>query len=403
MRFLILSQYYLPETGAPQSRLSSLAVNLIRNGHKVEVLTAMPNYPIGKIYPGYEKKLFSKEKIDDITIHRTWIYASKRKGVFYRLLNYFSFVLTSTIKGISLSSFDYIYCESPPLFLSFSAYTIAWFKKSRVVFNVSDLWPESVKKLNIVNNKTFLKLAYKLEEQSYKKSYLVTGQTQGIINNVQLRYPMVKTHWFPNGIDIDKFRNIVPDKDFHSRYDLHEKKIFMYSGIIGYAQGLEVIIKAAKKLKNNEEIQFVIVGDGPLKNELENLNNCLKANVVFISHTKREVLLNWISMCYAFIVPLKNIDLFKGAIPSKIFEPLALSVPIVLGARGESYDLFIKNQQCGVGFIPEDENDLARVVTNLSLDKKNRDKLGETGKRYVYEYFNRKELTKSFLHSLNNG
>ena len=400
MKFLILSQYYPPETGAPQNRLSSLAKNLAENGHDVEILTAMPNYPINKIFKEYKRKVFYSEKIDNIVVHRSWIYISNNRGIIARLLNYFSFVLTSIIKGLFLKSFDYIYCESPPLFLSYSAFTIAWFKKSKVIFNVSDLWPESAKKLNIVTSRFLLKLASRLESKSYKKSFLVTAQTQGIIKSINSRFPDVRTHWFPNGIDIDIYKNIIPDSDFITRYNLHEKKVFMYAGVLGHAQGLEVIIKAAKELENQKDIQFVIVGDGPLKEELINLNNNLQSNLLFIPNTEKETLLKWICSIYAFIVPLRNIDLFSGAIPSKIFEPLALSVPIILGVKGEAYELFINNQKCGLYFEPENHNELAKMVTYLSQNVDLRNELGITGKRYVNQQFNRKDLTNSFLNSL---
>ena len=182
MKFLILSQYYPPETGAPQNRLHSLALNLVKNGCEVEVLTAMPNYPKMEIFDNYKGLSYFKEDIDGIKVHRSKIYVSKSKGVLKRLLNYFSFVFSSIRVSNKLSKTDYVICESPPLFLGISALFISKKLKAKLIFNVSDLWPESAEKLDIVSNKFSLNLAYKLEEYLYKKSYcnnsskiLITG------------------------------------------------------------------------------------------------------------------------------------------------------------------------------------------------------------------------------------
>ena len=130
------------------------------------------------------------------------------------------------------------------------------------------------------------------------------------------------------------------------------------------------------------------------------LNNQLGSNVLFIPNTQKTILLRWLHSVYAFIVPLKDIKLFNGAIPSKIFEPLALSVPIILGVRGEAYELFIERQKCGLYFEPENSKELVKSVQLISQDLNLRNQLGSAGKSYVEEYFNREDITNSFLNSL---
>ena len=222
MKFLILSQYYPPETGAPQNRLHSLALNLIKSGCDVEVLTAMPNYPKMEIFVGYNGLSYKKENIDGIIVHRSKIYVSKSKGVLKRLLNYFSFVLSSIRISNKLSKADYIICESPPLFLGISALYLSRRLNAKLIFNVSDLWPESAEKLDIVNNNFFLNLAYKLEKYLYKKSFLVTGQTQGIVANINKRFPNIPTLWLPNGIDKEVY-DVPENKDWITEYGIEGK------------------------------------------------------------------------------------------------------------------------------------------------------------------------------------
>ena len=180
MKLLILTQYYPPEIGAPQNRLHELAVRLKAAGMEIDVLTALPNYPRMEIMNGYENRKNRYEKIDGIPVHRSWIYVTKSKGVFSRLLIYFSFVWSSYWKGRKMKKHDYLLVESPPLFLAYSALRLAKKLNAKLIFNVSDLWPESAEKLGIVTNKIALNLAYKLEAKCYRQAFLITGQTQEI-------------------------------------------------------------------------------------------------------------------------------------------------------------------------------------------------------------------------------
>ena len=189
MKLLILTQYFPPEVGAPQNRLYELAVRLQQKGADVTILTAMPNYPQMEIHQLYKGKCYTKEVVNELTVHRSWIYVSKSKDIFKRLLNYFSFVFSSLFIGLfKLKKQDILLVESPPLFLGITAYFLAKAKRAKLVFNVSDLWPESAEKLGLVNNKMFLKLATYLEEFCYKKASLITGQTQGICANISNRF-----------------------------------------------------------------------------------------------------------------------------------------------------------------------------------------------------------------------
>jgi len=404
MKFLILSQYYPTETGAPQNRLHSLALNLVKNGCEVEVLTAMPNYPKMEIFDNYKGLSYIKEDIDGIKVHRSKIYVSKSKGVLKRLLNYFSFVFSSIRVSNKLSKTDYVICESPPLFLGISALFISKKLKAKLIFNVSDLWPESAEKLDIVNNKFFLNLAYKLEEYLYKKSFLVTGQTQGIVTNINNRFPNIPTLWQPNGIDKEVY-DVPENKDWIKEYSLEGKNIYVYAGIIGHAQGLDVIIKAKSWLVNNEfklstKVAFVIIGDGPDKQRLIALNKELKTNIIFIPNTPKIEVLKMLKACHGYIVPLKKLDLFLGAIPSKIFDALGLSKPILLGVDGEAKSLFIDQGKAGIYFEPENEISLAKALVDLENNPSQASFYGKSGNVFANKNFDRKNIAKQLLNRI---
>jgi glycosyltransferase involved in cell wall biosynthesis len=202
MKILFLTQYYPPEVGAPQNRLHELAVRLKKKGIDVEVLTAMPNYPNSEIREEYKGGRIKEENIDGVQVYRSGIYVSKSTGIISRLLNYFSFVWTSYWRGRKLGNYDYLLVESPPLFLGYSAMRLSKRLKAKMIFNVSDLWPESAEKMGVVTNSFLLKMAYRLEAKCYRRAALVTGQTQGIVDNIEGRFPQTRTYWLPNGVDL---------------------------------------------------------------------------------------------------------------------------------------------------------------------------------------------------------
>ncbi len=405
MKILIHTQYYPPEIGAPQNRLHDLAVRLKKLDVEVEVLTAMPNYPAMKIHEEYKGKFYKKEQIDEINVFRSWIFVTKSKGVFLRLLNYFSFVFSSFWIGwFKTRKYDYILCESPPLFLGITTFLLCKLKGAKMIFNVSDLWPESAEKLDLVSNKFFLKMAYKLEAFLYKKTSIITGQTKGIVEDIKARFLETNPYWLPNGVDLDFF-------DSESKLDLSwrvengynpEDVLFLYAGIIGHAQGLEVILKAAKLIKN-PNIHFVMVGDGPLKTELLALKNKLNLdNLKFYPSIPKKEIFRVIQSVNSVIVPLRKLDLFLGAIPSKIFENLAMKKALLLGVDGESRQLFITEGKCGLYFEPENEVELAKQINFLMNNPEKTEELGENGLSYVEKHFNRRIIAKDFKEFLNS-
>ena len=401
MKLLFLTQYYPPETGAPQNRLHSLALNLIKVGFEVEVLTAMPNYPKMEIFPEYQGIKEMEETIDGVRVVRSSIYVTKDKGVTKRLMSYFSFVWTSMRSFKRLSDADYVLCESPPLFLGISALYLARKLKAKMIFNVSDLWPESAEELDIVSNKFFLGLAYKLEAYLYKKSFLVTGQTQGIVADINKRFPMVTTMWVPNGIDKDVYSFSDIETDWLEEHGIHGKRLYIYAGIIGHAQGLDVIVKAKQWLMNHEPeiasgLEFVIIGDGPEKTRIEELDKELETKIVFIPNTPKQKVMRMIKNASGYIVPLKKLNLFLGAIPSKIFDPLALGIPVILGVDGEARNIFIKQGKGGLYYEPENHEAMANAIIQLEKDKELAKKLGQQGKEYVEQNFDRKNIAMSF-------
>ena len=403
MKLLILTQYYPPEIGAPQNRLHELAVRLKAAGMEIDVLTALPNYPRMEIMNGFENRKNRYEEIDGIPVHRSWIYVTKSKGIFSRLLIYFSFVWSSYRKGRKMKNYDYLLVESPPLFLGYSAMALSKKLKAKLIFNVSDLWPESAEKLRIVTNKIALNLAYKLEAKCYKQAFLITGQTRGIVDDICSRFQDKKVYWLPNGVDVSFYNpSQIQPGNFREKNGFSKEEIlYFYGGIIGHAQGLEVILNAANLLRDSSSIQFVIQGSGPEKETLIALKQTLNlTNVHFLEPVSKKEMPAILKSIDVALVPLKNLPLFKGAIPSKVFEALAMEVPLLLGVDGEARNHFIEKGKAGLFFQPENAEELAKQALFLSENLVERLEMGKNARRYVTENFDREKIANDFMRQL---
>ncbi|MFN5182509.1 MAG: glycosyltransferase family 4 protein, partial [Bacteroidota bacterium] len=400
MKILILTQYFPPEIGAPQNRLYELAVRLKKFGHEITILTAMPNYPKMEIHNGYKGRWCMIENMNGLEIHRTSIFVTKSKGILNRLMNYYSFVLSSLFYGLfNIGSQDVVFVESPPLFLGKTGWLLSIMKGSKMIFNVSDLWPESAEKLGLVKNKFFLKIAYQLEHFLYEQSWLITGQTQGIVKDIGKRFPKKIVYWLPNGVDLNFFKvDYYDGLSFRSKMGFSETDfLILYAGVIGHAQGLEVILNAAELLKDKRNIKFVLLGSGPEKDNLIELKTQKNLEFIyFLDPVSKIEMPEIVAACNVSVIPLKKLDLFKGAIPSKIFENLAMKKPILLGVEGEAKELFIDEANSGFFFEPENEKDLAIQILAMEKDPDLCVKLGENGNKFVAQKFERDLIAERF-------
>ncbi len=396
MKILFLTQYCPPEVGAPQNRIFEFAKQLKKFGHEVTILTAMPNYPRGEIFEEYRGKKIVKETIDGIDIVRTGIYATKSKDFVKRLRNYLSFTWSSVFSGAKhIEEQDVIITESPPLFLGWSGYVLSKMKKAKFVFNVSDLWPESAVKLGVLHNKAMIKASTWLEEFCYRKAAAVTGQTKGIVDNIVSRgFDKNKVHIITNGVDTEFFKKENKSEEFRESIGIEDKFAVVYAGIHGIAQGLEVLVDAAEIIKEEKEIQIVFIGEGPEKPMLMNRVKEKKLeNVTFLPMQHKKDMPKIIASMDATVVPLKKLDIFKGALPSKMFENLASEIPIVLAVEGEAENL-INSAKAGIVVEPENSKEIAEAILRLYKDKELREKLGENGREYAIRNFSREAIAR---------
>jgi len=375
-----------------------LARQLVQRGHQVYVLTAMPNYPQGRIYPGYGGFLMI-ERGNNIVIIRTFIYATKSTKLTWRLISYFSFVLSSLIFGMWKFPFlDFLITESPPLFLGFAGYFLSRMKQARWIFNVSDLWPASAVHLGLVSEGSIsLQLAYQLESFCYKNAWLVTGQSKEILSDIKYRFPFVKTYHLSNGVDTDIFCPEKRSPELRRQLSWEDKCVAIYAGLHGIAQGLEQILEAASRLRNSKLI-IVFVGDGPQKEMLiQKAKKLNLKNVYFMDpqpHAKMPMLLASADIA---LVSLKK--RLPGAIPSKLYEAMGAGLPVILIAEGEPANIVLETKS-GVVVSPGDIEGLVSALQDLAEDPDKRNLLGFNGRKAALTYFNRKVINNNFIQFL---
>jgi glycosyltransferase involved in cell wall biosynthesis len=260
--------------------------------------------------------------------------------------------------------------------------------------------------LGLVTNQWMIRASTWLEELCYRKASLITGQTKGIVANIQQRMPHKEVRWVPNGVDLEAIGQAERAGDpeaARTRLGIAPNDLVLtYAGIIGHAQGLSVVLHAAESLKDRSDIHFLIIGDGPEKSDLLRLKERLGIPLVhFVDRMPRAELLTLLRASDAVVVPLRRNDLFKGAIPSKIFEALALAKPLLLGVEGEAKELFIEQGRAGLAFEPENAEALAGAVLQYADDSALREQHGANGARYVRAHFDRNAINTTLWEVLN--
>ena len=400
MRILILSQYFEPEVGAPQVRLAAFVRELVHQGHDVEVVTAFPNHPTGRIFQGYRGRFLSRETWEGATIlHRVWVYAAQGAGM-KRLANYLSFALTSLIPMARCQRPDLLFVESPPLFLSIPAWMLCKWWRIPMVFNVADLWPDSVEEMGFIKEGLMLRVARRLEQWSYARAHLVNAVTEGIRKTLidKKRLAPGKVTFMPNGVDTTLFAPGVPDLALVEELGLLGRKFILYAGTVGLAQGLDVALDAMKIVApNNINLLMVFLGDGSDRRRLEGRVRAEGIpGVCFLDARPVGDVAKLYRSAEAGFASLRDLPLFEGARPSKIFPVMASAVPVLYSGAGEGARL-ITEAGAGLAVPPEDPMALAGAIQDLIGDPEAAHRMGLNGRRFVESRLTWSSLVQKWL------
>lgn len=379
--------------GAPSARVYELARYWVEMGHKVKVLTAFPNHPTGIIPPEYKGQVFRREFVNGIEIIRTWVFATPNRGFTKRIVNYISFPVSAILLGIPLvHSCDVIIATSPQFFVGAAGFIISRFKRKPFVFEIRDLWPDTIIAVGALKNRIILDLLRSIERFLYKRASGIVGVAESardVLSKRAGRQPKIAI--IPNGVDMDFFMSAEKRKD--------GEFLVSYIGTHGMCQGLGVVLDAAEKLRDSK-IKFLFVGEGAEKEKLiKDAQRRGLLSVTFLPGQPRELVPGFYRTSDVCLVLLKDREVFSFTIPSKIFEIMACARPIILGVKGESKRV-LERANAGIAIEPENASALADAILMLYNNPRQAEILGRNGQAFVAEQFSRKRLSEKYLEFL---
>lgn len=399
MKILFLTDNFPPEYNAPATRTYEHCKEWVKQGVEVTVITCFPNFPNGKVFEGYTNNWKQTEYIDGIKVIRVWSFISANTGTLKRSVDFLSFAITSFLSGLSVRC-DLIVATSPQFFTAVSGWALGFLKRKKWVMEVRDLWPESIKAVGALQSSWILSFFEKIELFLYRSAYKIVVVTDSFKANLVSRgISSDKIFVVKNGVDLSAYRPREKNTGLIPKPDIADKFVIGYVGTHGLAHGLDFILRCVDKL-NDDTFHFLFIGDGAEKKNLVRQAEDLKLkNITFIGSVKKSAIGNYLALLDVALVPLKKSSTFESVIPSKVFESVAMNIPILLGVDGEARHM-IESYKAGIYFEPENEVDfidkLKRLRTTICKDAA----AFNEGCQTMSRDFDRAHLAKNMLHVL---
>ncbi len=398
MKILYISQYFPPEMGAPAARVHELSKHWVEAGHHVTVLTGFPNHPTGVVPQDYRRqmrRITTQEWVDGINVVRTWLYPAPNRRPMERMSNYSSFCVSACLRGLFLARPDVVIATSPQLLVGLTGWWISRLKRRPFVFEVRDLWPESLLASGIGRQDSVLiRSLERLTSFLYRRSDRIAVVTEAFKENLMNRrgLPKEKIDVVENGVETELF---APDKDgaaIRAANGWDGRFIVSYIGTIGAAHGLDIILQAARRLHEIlPQALFVLVGEGAEKETLRALAEQERlSNVLFLDQQPRDIIPFYVNASDLCLVLLRNAELFTTVLPSKMLECMACARPVVLGVDGQARKI-LDQAQGGVHITPGDPEALAQAVMDLYRNPALRARLGENGRNFICTHYSRRQ------------
>ncbi|MGA9040173.1 MAG: glycosyltransferase family 4 protein [Terriglobales bacterium] len=407
MKILYVSQYFPPEMGAPAARASELSRHWAEDGHDVTVLTGFPNHPTGRIPAEYcdeFRQLVTREQIGGVNVVRTWLWPMPNRKAYERILNYTSFCLSSALTGLFASRPDVVIASSPQLLVGLSGWWLAFGKRVPFVFEVRDLWPESLSAVGVgsqesLMHRTLAKIAGFLYRKADRVVVVTPAFREHLIKHWQT--PAEKISVIENGVETSLFSPQNSDANLRRELGAEGKFVVSYIGTIGMAHGLESIIEAATRMQQaNPAVLFLLLGEGAEKERILTMAKSRRlTNLRFVGQQPRESIPHYIAASDACLVLLKKADIFKTVIPTKMLEFMSCARPVILGVEGHARKI-IEEAQAGICIEPENAADLVQAITRLAADPGLRESLGRNGRQYIQRKFSRRNTAVAYLDML---
>ncbi len=406
MKILYISQYFPPEMGAPAARAVELSRHWVAAGHQVTVLTGFPNHPTGVVPREYRDKfrrLVAHEQTHGVHVVRSWLLPFPNRKAYERILNYCSFCISAATTGIFLSRPDVVIATSPQLLVGLSGWCVARWKRVPFVFEVRDLWPESLTAVGMGDGDSLLhRCLAKIAGFLYRHSDRVVVVTSAFEDYLveHWKVPREKVSVIENGVETQLF-SPEPATALKRQLGAEGKFVVSYIGTIGMAHGLETIIESATRLQHsNPEIVFLILGEGTEKvSVMSQARERRLENVRFVEQQPREKIPGYICASDVCLVLLKKADLFKTVIPTKMLEFMSCARPVILGVDGQARAI-LEEARGGLVIEPENSDALVSAIRLLAANPQMAAELGRNGRQYIVRKFSRRETADKYIRVL---
>lgn len=404
MKILYISQYFPPEMGAPAARAAELARHWAAAGHEVSVLTGFPNHPTGVVPPEWRarlRRLIHHEKMDGVNVFRTWLWPLPNRKSHERMRNYASFCISAALRGLSLPRPDVIIASSPQLLVGLSGWWLSFTRQIPFVFEVRDLWPESLAAVGIGDQNSLLHRSLAaIARFLYQRSDHIAVVTSAFKDHLieHWRVPAEKIDIVENGVETELFAPAPASCNRALRRQLGAESKFLacYIGTIGNAHGLETLLDAAAQLRHSD-VLFLLIGEGAEKQRIQALAQSRNlANVHFLEQQPRQQIPAFISASDACLVLLKKTDIFKTVIPTKMLEFMSCARAVILGVDGQARQIV---EKAGAGLViePENADELRSAIEKLAADGELGDTLGQKGREYILQNFSRARTAEKYI------
>jgi len=401
MKIIFLTDNFPPEYNAPATRTYEHCREWVKQGAEVTVITCFPNFPTGRIFEGYKNQWKRTEYMDGIKVIRVWSFVSANRGTFKRSLDFLSFAVASFLCGLTIKC-DLIVATSPQFFTAISGWVLGFFKRKKWVMEVRDIWPESIKAVEAVESNSIISLLEKIEIFLYKSAWKVIVVTDSFKANLIRRgIASNKIFVIKNGVDLSVYRPGERNRGLMHKLGIPDGFIIGYVGTHGLAHSLDFIIHSISKLKSGD-FHFLFIGDGAEKNNLLKQAESLQLkNVTFLDPVKKSEISSYLSMMDIALVPLRKSSTFESVIPSKVFESVAMNIPILLGVNGETRSI-VESYNSGIYFEPENELDFIEKLFLMRKKIKDDPTYFLSGCKRMSEDFNRSHLARRMLEVLSS-
>lgn len=403
MRIMLLSTYYMPDTAANGVLMSYLAEDLAEMGHDVTVVTTFPHYGTGQIRTAYRGRLLQRDKQGTVDIYRLYAYASRRKDKLPgRLLNYATFNALSAGVGTLIGKHDVILTPSPPLTNGLVADLIGRVRGVPFVYNVQDIYPDVAIRMGVMTNRKIIAFFRRMERYVYRRATALVVISEGFRRNLLAKgvsSPKIKT--IANFTDTEFVRPLPKQNGFSAEQGLEHRFVVLFAGNMGFSQGLETVLDAADRLRDQKDMLFLFVGNGAAKPRLTDYaRERGLENVRFLPFQPYDVLPEMYAASDVCLVPLRR-GFAAESVPSKVYTIAAAARPLIASVDGDSdtHDL-VREAQCGLQVEPESSQALAEAILTLYADKDLRERWGRNGRRYVEEHHTRQAIARQYAELL---